>query len=898
MGRADDGMKCMEVRSLLKKGDYEGALEVADTIDIDKVKSIVDLKILASAYERAGQYENAKYVLMKSYEQKHSKMTIYRLAYLSIKTGEFDDAEALYQEFSELAPNSPDRYILRYGIDRAKNVDYVLRIATLQKLKQIEYTEEWGYELAKIYHKAGLHEDCIRECQDLIIWFGSGIIVDKAKLLCKYHEEGKAALEAYGVLDENLSSEELEERREQFFDDTADLNQQQESVEEARLRKLVERDFEKTVNLHQILKEEGEDIDLLKKEVHRVWGQTSAEMISQSRQQEWDAQQGEMEPIMDRPLYTGDTEQMLANSMAQLMEEEAMQTQGEFAYSEEELQGQNVDYAYPDMQEILPGENAFYGQEADLQELQDTDRYHQQFDSQELYDTAMYGQEPYFSEEYQQGEYPQEQQLEESVSEAYLSESYDPEHYVSEEYHNIEEGTEECLQEMYEPRENEQESYSVEDFSEEIEQEEVPKEPEEEKVTGARAFLSKRQARRAARREKRRKAREEKKKLQEQENDGYVTERLDKEEGTSGIEDQTVRVSLKPGSENAEAAILARIRNKISGDNSTKEETKETVVQSSNELIIDEGLDDVEDWMFEEQEAVSEEESLQEEIQEAHADEPLSEVSDVQVEEEISNESPVEEPLEESSTNLQEEMEQQEEVLMEQAPMEENIPAILQKEMELKEEPESADRTMEEELSDETSTIQTEEVGSEEAEQSEDIEKTGAEATEEVEEEEEENQFRNTYGAMLWEYFEKYQQDTRLCEDAYSALEGAMAKKDPVNYVLTCKNKERASEFTKEFAKALHRLGLSEKPQVAVTTAEKLNFMHLDQKYEKLQGGILLVQDAKKMTPDTVQSIMNMCDTLQGKITVILTDARPYLMDLLDEYPMMKRFFPYDISMR
>lgn len=840
MGRADDGMKCMEVRSLLKKGDYEGALEVADTIDIDKVKSIVDLKILASAYERAGQYENAKYVLMKSYEQKHSKMTIYRLAYLSIKTGEFDDAEALYQEFSELAPNSPDRYILRYGIDRAKNVDYVLRIATLQKLKQIEYTEEWGYELAKIYHKAGLHEDCIRECQDLIIWFGSGIIVDKAKLLCKYHEEGKAALEAYGVLDENLSAEELEERREQFFDDTADLNQQQESVEEARLRKLVKRDFEKTVNLHQILKEEGEDIDLLKKEVHRVWGQTSAEMISQSRQQEWDAQQGEMEPIMDRPLYTGDTEQMLANSMAQLMEEEALQTQGEMAYGEEEIQGQNADYAYPDMQEILPGENAFYGQEADLQELQDTDLYHQQLDSQELYDTAMYGQEPYFSEEYQQGEYPQEQQFEEPVSEAYLSESYEPEQDVSEEYHNLEEGTEECLQEMYEPRENEQESYSVEEFSETVEQDEVSKEPDEEKVTGARAFLSKRQARRAARREKRRKAREEKKKLQEQENDGYVTERLDKEEGTSGIQDQTVRVSLKPGSENAEAAILARIRNKMSGDNSTKEETKETVVQSSNELIIDEGLADVEDWMLEEQKAVSGEESLQEE---------------------------------EVSTTLQEEMEHQEEV-------------------------ETVEETMEEELSDETSTIQTEEVGSEEAEQSEDIEKTGAEATEEVAEEEEENQFRNTYGAMLWEYFEKYQHDTRLCEDAYDALEGAMAKKEPVNYVLTCKNKERASEFTKEFAKALHRLGLSEKPQVAVTTAEKLNFMHLEQKYEKLQGGILLVQDAKKMTPDTVQSIMNMCSTLQGKITVILTDARPYLMDLIDEYPMMKRFFPYDISMR
>lgn len=800
MGRADDGMKCMEVRSLLKKGDYEEALKVADTIDIDRVKSIVDLKILASAYERVGQYENAKYVLLKSYHQKHSKMTIYRLAYLSIKTGEFDDAEELYQEFSELAPNSPDRYILRYGIDRAKNVDYVLRIATLQKLKQIEYTEEWGYELAKIYHKAGLHEDCIRECQDLIIWFGSGIIVDKARLLCKYHEEGKAALEAYGVLDENLSVEELEERREQFFDDTSDLNQQQESIEEARLRKLVERDFEKTVNLHQILKEEGEDIDLLKKEVHRVWGQTSEEMISQSRQQEWDAQHGEMEPIMDHPMYTGDTEQMLADSMAQLMEEEVQQGSDEMAYGEWDYEGEEqTQYVqgYPDMEEILP-------------------------------------------DEYPQGEIASEQYLEESIPEEYIAEEYASKDLVSEPEFN-----------------------SVEEVAQE-EQEKVQPEPEKEKETGARAFLSKRQAKRAARREKRRKAKEEKRKLQEQNNDGYVTERVNKEESAFGVKEQTIRVALKPGSETAEAAILARVRNKMAGDNSENAELENLMEQPSNELIIDGGLDAVEDWMPEEQEAVSGEAGL---------------VEDMPEEQEEASE----------KDGLEDVQEEQEEISVKDAPEEQEEIEPTKLSMEQQVENGATEEGLDEEQPDETVATQEEE-GSKDSEET-------AQITEGTEEEEE-NQFRNTYGAMLWEYFEKYQHDTRLCEDAYDALEGAMAKQQPVHYVLTCKNKERAAEFTKEFAKALHRLGLSEKPQVAVTNAEKLNFMHLEQKYEKLQGGILLVQGAKKMTPDTVQSIMNMCSTLQGKITVILTDARPYLMDLIDEYPMMKRFFPYDISMR
>ena len=96
MGRGDDGMKCIEVRTLLKKGAYADALDVVETINIDKVKSIVNLKAIASAYERVGEYAKAKAVLLQSYDIKRTKMTVYRLAYLSIKTEEFEDADIPY----------------------------------------------------------------------------------------------------------------------------------------------------------------------------------------------------------------------------------------------------------------------------------------------------------------------------------------------------------------------------------------------------------------------------------------------------------------------------------------------------------------------------------------------------------------------------------------------------------------------------------------------------------------------------------------------------------------------------------------------------------------------------------------------------------------------------------
>ncbi|MCI8410637.1 MAG: hypothetical protein HFJ09_15480, partial [Lachnospiraceae bacterium] len=276
MGRLEISIRCMEIRSLLDAGELEQAYEMAENLDIERVTSIVDLKVIASVYERMGKYEDAMEILYRSYEKRPTKMAVYRLAYLCVKTKKFDDAEFFYQEFTEMAPNSSDKYILRYGIDRAKGVDYYVRIATLQQLKAVDYREEWGYELAKIYHKAGLYNDCIRECDDLILWFGEGVIVEKAKLLKKYHIEGKSSLDAYGVFEKNLTPEQVEYNREKFRFDTQDLGRQirelAETEMEHQLRGDLERDLEKTVDLRKAMIEDTEALDLLGREVHRSWG--------------------------------------------------------------------------------------------------------------------------------------------------------------------------------------------------------------------------------------------------------------------------------------------------------------------------------------------------------------------------------------------------------------------------------------------------------------------------------------------------------------------------------------------------------------------------------------------------------------------------------------------------
>ena len=337
MGRIDVGLKCIQLRSLIEKREYQEAYKVAEKINLDKVTSIVDLKVISSVYERLGKYEEAKDVLLRSYEKKPTKMVIYRLAYLCVKTNEFEDAEFFYQEFSNMAPNSPDRYILRYGIDRAKGVDYLLRIATLQKLKQIDYMEEWGYELAKVYHKAGLYEECIQECNDLITWFGDGIIVEKAQMLRQFHEEGKESLDPYGVFDEGLSKEELEACREQFIADTQDLRSQAamlaEQQKQQEVYRQLDRDLEKTVDLRQVLEEEGEDLDLLKQAVHRSWGQSASneyETIKVKKvyaeqeysQHSYDTERYETQGNMHEFVPPQTPEEVIAASLAEVLTEE------------------------------------------------------------------------------------------------------------------------------------------------------------------------------------------------------------------------------------------------------------------------------------------------------------------------------------------------------------------------------------------------------------------------------------------------------------------------------------------------------------------------------------------------------------------------------------------------
>ena len=117
------------------------------------------------------------------YHRTSSRPALYRLLMLTIRMGDLEEAKELYQAYEIVSGMTLDTYELKYRLAKAEGASYETLIEILEELKKNEYTEEWGYQLARLYELQGRREDCIAECEDLMLWFGSGKIVEKAKEL-------------------------------------------------------------------------------------------------------------------------------------------------------------------------------------------------------------------------------------------------------------------------------------------------------------------------------------------------------------------------------------------------------------------------------------------------------------------------------------------------------------------------------------------------------------------------------------------------------------------------------------------------------------------------------------------------------------------------------------------
>lgn len=199
MDKYEYNLKLDQIKALSAEEGYMSAAEIADSINWNKIKNVNTLVKIGEVYEKAERYQDARDILLMAYDRSPiGRMIIYRLAEVAIKMGDYDAATEYYDEFVEIAPHDDMKYVLRYAIKKGQGASFDELITILEEYKDEEYTEEWAYELAYLYHKAGKADKCIEACDELILWFGDGPYVERAlELKMLYQPLTKAQEEKY-----------------------------------------------------------------------------------------------------------------------------------------------------------------------------------------------------------------------------------------------------------------------------------------------------------------------------------------------------------------------------------------------------------------------------------------------------------------------------------------------------------------------------------------------------------------------------------------------------------------------------------------------------------------------------------------------------------------------------
>lgn len=223
MDKYEFNIKAEQMRKMAEQGDYKTAMQIADTIDWRRVRNANLLSYVADIYEHNSEYEEAKDILLLAFERAPvGKRFLYKLAEISVKAGDLQDAQEFYHEFCEMSPDDSRQYLLRYLILKAKGASAEQLIAPLEEYTSEEVDEEWLYTLAKLYSEAGCEDACVRTCDKIMLLFGLGQYVDKAMELklqyrslskeqmdlvenrSKYEEKLRKVSEAFADTDGNL----------------------------------------------------------------------------------------------------------------------------------------------------------------------------------------------------------------------------------------------------------------------------------------------------------------------------------------------------------------------------------------------------------------------------------------------------------------------------------------------------------------------------------------------------------------------------------------------------------------------------------------------------------------------------------------------------------------------
>lgn len=327
MDRNEQNLKIEELKTAMHNSDFEKAVDIADSLDLKKIKDNNFLSLVADAYEVVHKYQEAKRVLLIAYENTNAgRQLAYRLCLITIKTKEFDEAKEFYEDFVEMAPRDTSRYILKYKMAKAQNASIEKLIRILEEYVNIDMDEKWAYELAKLYHLAGNKEKCVDMCDEISLWFANGKYVAKAMEL-------KGLYNPNAVISTPVNENEIQEVEEDTdFSDIEIKNTSDEKFNTMDIQAVIadgmkEVEFDENTNMH-----EG--------------GQATKIAPDFANSEKKSINPGEMQEITDIPETIDEIEESDVEAVTE--QEEVAEPEAEVSESETET--------LEEVQEILPKE--------------------------------------------------------------------------------------------------------------------------------------------------------------------------------------------------------------------------------------------------------------------------------------------------------------------------------------------------------------------------------------------------------------------------------------------------------------------------------------------------------------------------------------------------------------
>ena len=181
MNKYELGIKIDQIKKLAAKKEYTEAAAIAKDINWTKIKDWQALATAINVQEAVGDYEEARDMAILAYNRNlGGRKLVYKLTEFFIKVGDFDNANELYEEYSKSSQHDVSRFILYYDLRKAQNASDNELVGILEDYREHEIDEKYMYELARLYYKTGRKEECIKTCDNIVLWFQDGIYVEKA----------------------------------------------------------------------------------------------------------------------------------------------------------------------------------------------------------------------------------------------------------------------------------------------------------------------------------------------------------------------------------------------------------------------------------------------------------------------------------------------------------------------------------------------------------------------------------------------------------------------------------------------------------------------------------------------------------------------------------------------